>query len=234
MLESAGSDHHPLQVVVLISGSGTNLQALIDAIPNFQNPAARISLVISNSKSAYGLQRARDARPPIPTEIFSLASFRKQNADLTDQAQLRAHYDRRLADLILRSGRPRLIVLAGFMHILGQNFFQAINDSAGPSIQIINLHPALPGQFDGTNAIQRAWEAGPEGRQEIDQTGVMVHEVIPEVDRGTPILIKTVELRKGESCEALEQRMHEVEHQLIVDATYEMLRRISSGSIHNS
>ncbi|PLW06064.1 hypothetical protein PCANC_24985 [Puccinia coronata f. sp. avenae] len=218
-------------VVVLISGSGTNLQALIDAVPSFQDPQARISLVISNSKFAYGIQRAEAAHPPIPTKIYSLASFRKQNPQLTDEAELRSQYDRELAALV-KTGRPHLVVLAGFMHILSKSFLNEMQsdwdaDNTNP-IPVINLHPALPGQFDGANAILRAWEAGPEGRKEITETGVMIHEVIAEVDRGAPVLTHPVELTKGESLEALKQRIHDVEHQLIVAGTLEMLRRMKS------
>ncbi|KAA1088441.1 hypothetical protein PGT21_007016 [Puccinia graminis f. sp. tritici] len=221
----------PLNLVVLISGTGSNLQALIDGVPSFQNPAARISLVVSNSKHAYGIRRAEAATPPIPTQVYSLASFRKLNPQLQEEAELRAQYDRQLA-AIIKTGRPHLVVLAGFMHILSEPFLKEMHSDwdAGrvAPIPVINLHPALPGQFDGANAILRAWEAGPAGRQEITETGVMIHEVIAEVDRGAPILTRTVELKKDESLEALSQRMHEVEHELIVAGTHAMLRRIAS------
>lgn len=137
---------------------------------------------MSNSKHAYGIQRAKAAHPPIPTQIYSLASFRKQHPELTDQAELRSQYDRELA-AVVKTGRPNLVVLAGFMHILSEQFLMEMRDdwlshSASP-IPVINLHPALPGQFDGASAIERAWKAGPDGRQEITETGVMIHEVCP-------------------------------------------------------
>lgn len=167
-------------VVVLISGSGTNLQALIDALPSFRNPAAKISLVVSNSKFAYGIQRAEAAKLPIPTRIFSLASFRKCHPMITDVVELRAQYDQELAKIV-KEGRPQLVVLAGFMHILSEAFLKEMKadwDGAnGSAIPVINLHPALPGQFDGANAIQRAWQAGPQGTGQISETGVMIHEV---------------------------------------------------------
>ncbi|OAV94075.1 phosphoribosylglycinamide formyltransferase [Puccinia triticina 1-1 BBBD Race 1] len=223
----------PLNLVVLISGTGSNLQALIDAVPSFQTPAARISLVVSNSKFAYGIERAQAAQPPIPTKVHSLAAFRKQNPHLTDEAEVRSRYDLELA-AVIKTGRPHLVVLAGFMHILSEPFLKEMRsdwNSSNPStpIPIINLHPALPGQFDGANAIERAWEAGPAGRQEVTETGVMIHEVIAEVDRGAPILTRTVELKKDESLDGLKQRMHDVEHELIVAGTFEMLRRIASS-----
>jgi phosphoribosylglycinamide formyltransferase len=111
-------------ITVLISGGGSNLQALIDAIPSAL-PPFQISLVLSNRKAAHGLVRASSAS--IPTVIHSLAG--KQRSD----------YDRALAKIILES-RPDLIVLAGFMHILSAEFLSLVGD-----IPIINLHPALPG-----------------------------------------------------------------------------------------
>ena len=88
-------------------------------------------------------------------------------------------------------------------------------------VPIINLHPALPGAFDGANAIERAYEAFQAG--EIEHTGVMVHEVVAEVDRGAPILVRRVPIYKGESLDALETRMHSVEHELIVEAAAKVL-----------
>lgn len=82
-------------------------------------------------------------------------------------------------------------------------------------MDIINLHPALPGEFDGANAIQRAWEAW--GRGEITRTGIMIHRVIAEVDRGSPLLTREVRFVQGETLAELEGRIHEVEHEAIVE-----------------
>ena len=84
-------------------------------------------------------------------------------------------------------------------------------------VDIINLHPALPGCFDGKDAIQRAWNAFQQG--EIKETGIMVHHVIGAVDRGEPIVVRKVDLREGESVEELEARMHVIEHDAIVEGT---------------
>lgn len=88
---------------------------------------------------------------------------------------------------------------------------------------MINLHPALPGEFAGAGAIERAWEAGRRG--ELARTGVMVHEVIAEVDAGACVVSEEVELREGESLEGLEGRIHGVEHGLIVEGA----RRVLEG-----
>lgn len=104
------------------------------------------------------------------------------------------------------------------MHILTPDFLKPITDA---NIKVINLHPALPGEFAGAGAIERAWEAGRRG--EIKRTGVMIHEVIAEVDAGEAVLTQEVELKEGETLEELEERIHEVEHRLIVEGTRKVL-----------
>lgn len=126
--------------------------------------------MISNTKHAYGLQRAQNASPPIPTTVHSLASFRKAHGPGLEP-DIRKAYDQKLAQAVLEA-KPDLIVLAGFMHILSEAFLEALG-----AVPVINLHPALPGCFDGANAIKRAWEAGPDGTGKVSETGVMIHEV---------------------------------------------------------
>lgn len=102
------------------------------------------------------------------------------------------------------------------MHILAPTFIDPLTTK---KIPIINLHPALPGKYDGANAIQRAYDDFQQGKLEHGRTGIMVHYVISEVDRGTPILVREVECQSSETLDQLEERMHEVEHQLIVEGT---------------
>jgi phosphoribosylglycinamide formyltransferase len=132
------------------------------------------------------------------------------------QTTAREQYDADLAKLILRELpiRPDLIVCAGWMHILGPMFLSPMK-AAG--IPIINLHPALPGAFNGAHAIERAWKAFQDG--EIEKTGVMIHYVIEEVDEGQPIVVREITMIRGESLEELETRIHQVEHQAIVQGT---------------
>lgn len=173
-------------------------------------------------KAAYGLERA--AQASIPTSYHNLKSYK----DAAAKAQIpepivREQYDADLASLILAlSPSPSLIVCAGWMHIVSPAFLTPI---AAANLKIINLHPALPGEFAGANAIKRAWEAGNEEGKPLERTGVMIHEVIAEVDAGDAIVTQEVELRKGESLEELEGRMHAVEHGLIVEGT----RRVLEG-----
>ncbi|KAH7359608.1 phosphoribosylglycinamide formyltransferase [Pyrenochaeta sp. MPI-SDFR-AT-0127] len=198
-------------LTVLISGNGSNLQALIDACASGTLPNARITHVISNRKAAYGLTRAANAS--IPTSYHNLVPYKKKHPEDTDRA--RTEYDADLAKLILDlQPRPDLIVCAGWMHIVTSSFLSPI---ASAGTKIINLHPALPGEFAGAGAIERAWEAG--RKEGLKRTGVMIHEVIAEVDAGAAIVTAEVELKEGESLDDLETRIHSVEHGLIVEGT---------------
>ncbi|KAL0074983.1 phosphoribosylglycinamide formyltransferase [Phycomyces blakesleeanus] len=195
-------------IVVLISGSGSNLQALIDAT---QSGAlkAKIINVISNRKAAYGLERA--AQAGIPTQTFSLKQFR-------DAGKTRVDFDIHVATAI-QALRPDLVVLAGWMHILSPEFL-----SHFPGENVINLHPALPGQFDGAHAIERAFEAFQQGK--ITHTGVMVHKVIADVDRGQVILQREIPILKTDKLEDLEARIHSVEHEIIVEGAQAFLNAL--------
>src|SRR5262245_61092509 len=186
----------PPKLVVLISGSGTNLQAIMDAIVG-KTLDAEIVLVVSNRKAAYGLVRAEQAK--IPTLYFPLKPY-------IDQGKTRAQYDADLAEKI-RPCHPNLIVLAGWMHVLSPTFLNPFAD------RVINLHPALPGTFPGVEAIPRTFEAF--GRGEVKYGGCMVHYVVPEVDAGPVIAQAVVPIEAQDTLQAFEARMHEAEHRLI-------------------
>ncbi|KAI0079568.1 phosphoribosylglycinamide formyltransferase [Panus rudis PR-1116 ss-1] len=217
------------RIVVLISGSGTNLQALIDAQNTPALPNAKVCLVISNRKAAFGLTRALQANPPIPTAYLGLQPYLKANPGKTRQ-----DYDREIARLVV-SQNPDLVVLAGWMHIMSEAFLDILGgeqtlEGIQPverPIPVINLHPALPGAFDGANAIERAYEAFQKG--EIEKSGVMVHRVIKEVDRGQPLMVKEVEMIRGEPLTAFEERLHKAEWDIIVKATAKALDELATG-----
>lgn len=187
------------KLVVMISGGGSNLQAIMDAIQDGRLPA-QIVLVVSNRKAAFGLARAKQAG--VPTCYFPLKPF-------TENGRSREDYDAALAQTI-RPYDPDLVVLAGWMHILSPVFLDTFPN------KVINLHPALPGQFAGTQAIDRAYEAFQDG--EIDHSGCMIHYVIPEVDAGKVIDQEKVPIYTADSLEDFEIRMHTAEHALIVRA----------------
>ncbi|EAU93374.2 phosphoribosylglycinamide formyltransferase [Coprinopsis cinerea okayama7 len=212
------------RIVVLISGSGSNLQALIDSLDTPKLPNAEIVLVLSNRKAAYGLTRAAQANPPIPTAYLALQPYLKNNPGKT-----REDYDAEVAKIVLKA-KPDIVVLAGWMHILSERFLEYLDgrkageegvETPATAIPVINLHPALPGAFDGANAIQRAYEAFQKG--EITHSGAMVHKVVREVDRGQPVVVREVPIEKGEPIEAFEERLHKVEHEIIVEGTNKIL-----------
>lgn len=186
-------------IVVLISGSGSNLQAVIDAVADGRI-SANICLVVSNRKAAYGLVRA--AEHGIPTYYHPLKKYK-------DEGKSRDEYE---ADLAARIApfTPDLIVLAGWMHILGADFLRQFPN------KVINLHPALPGQFVGTQAIERAFAAFAQG--EITHSGCMIHYAIPEVDAGAVIVQAEVPIYPSDSLEDFAQRMHQTEHEIMVAA----------------
>lgn len=217
-------------ITVLISGSGSNLQALIDAESKGQLNG-HITQVISSSSKAYGLTRANNHN--IPTKIHELKQYYQgiSKDQTSERAAKREQFNKDLANLIIYGDingqlvdgycKPHLIVCAGWMLILSPTVLIPL-EQAG--ITIINLHPALPGAFDGTHAIERAHEAGQKGL--INKAGIMIHKVIAEVDRGEPILVKELDLIKGQSLEEYEQRVHDLEHIGIVEGTNKVLEQI--------
>ena len=152
-------------------------------------------LVISNKASAYGLTRAQNADVP--------AIHFPKHAD-----ESRRDYDARLADEVSRH-QPDYVILAGWMRLLTSAFLDQFPN------RVINLHPALPGTFPGTHAIERAYEAWQRGG--IDRSGVMVHLVPDEgVDNGPVLATQEIFFQADESLEEFETRVHKVEHSLLV------------------
>ncbi len=192
------------RLAVFVSGSGSNLQALIDAIVEGQLEA-QIVVVVSNRRAAHGLVRAEQAG--IPTLYFPLKPYREAGRSRTE-------YDADLAQKVA-AYKPDLIVLAGWMHIFSPAFLDHFPR------RVLNLHPALPEQFAGTQAIQRAYEVFQAG--EINHTGVMVHWVIPEVDAGPVITTAEVPIYQTDSLADLERRIHATEHRLLVEAVRQVL-----------
>ncbi|KKY29034.1 putative phosphoribosylglycinamide formyltransferase [Phaeomoniella chlamydospora] len=207
------------KILVLISGNGSNLQALIDAADTPKLPSTQIIRVISNRKDAYGRTRAKNAG--IPDSYHNLVAYKKQQPATPEGiATARENYDQDLAKMII-DDQPDLVVCAGWMHILSSTFVDML---AGAGIGIINLHPAKPKEFNGAHAIERAYEAFQKGL--IEETGIMMHYVISEVDMGEPILVKSIQISNDESLEQLEQRIHESEWGLIVEGTRIALEKI--------
>lgn len=195
------------RLAVLISGNGSNLQAILDAI-RLRVLDAEVAVVVSNRRKAYGLERA--AKAGVPTIYHPLKPY-------SDAGRPRSDYDADLAQK-LKPYQVDWIVLAGWMHIFTNEFLRHY------PYRVVNLHPALPGKFPGAHAIEEAFEAFQRG--EIKQTGLMVHLVPDEqVDRGPVILTDDVPIYKSDTLETLETRMHQAEHRSLVHA----LDRLISG-----
>ena len=175
----------PIGLVVLISGNGSNLQAIIDAI-DAGEITARIRAVISNNPDAYGLERAR--RAGIPVEVVD-------HRDFPD----RESYDRALQAVIDRY-RPDLVVLAGFMRILTPAF---VEHYAG---RMLNIHPSLLPRYQGLDTHRRVLEAGDSVH------GVSVHFVTPELDSGPIVLQAEVPVEPGDTEADLARKVHAEEH----------------------
>lgn len=175
------------RIVVLISGGGTNLQAIIDACTNIDYPG-KIVGVVSNKGTAYGLTRAENSN--IPTLILSHQDFSS-----------REDYDIELIKKI-DEFKPDIIVLAGFMRILTANFVQHFQG------KLVNIHPSLLPKYQGLNTHQRAIDAGDK------EHGVSVHFVTEELDGGPVILQAKVPIFQEDNIEALAARVHEQEHRI--------------------
>lgn len=199
------------RIAVLASGSGSNLQALIDAVSDGRLDAEIVG-VIANRRDAYALERASTNQ--IPASFLGLLPYLDASDDL---AAARRRYDADLADIV-SDHRPDLVVLAGWMHLLTMEFL-----SRFPG-RVLNLHPALPGEFPGAHAIDDAWNA--HLSDGLDRTGVMVHLVPDEgVDNGPVLATEVVPIRSDDDRESLEARIHAVEHDLLVRTVVDFLER---------
>jgi phosphoribosylglycinamide formyltransferase-1 len=183
-------DPIPRRLGVLISGRGSNLQAIIDAVTS-RRLNAEIGVVISNKIDAAGLRRAQDAG--IETLVL----------DHADKAKFvtREDYDRELVRL-LKERQVRLVCLAGFMRLLTKVFLDAFPNA------IVNIHPSLLPAFPGTGAQYQAWEHG------AKWTGATVHLVNEELDGGPIVLQEPVPIKDDDDLETLSARILEREHHL--------------------
>jgi len=195
------------RLVVLVSGNGSNLQALIDAIDS-GSLKAEIVAVISNRPGVYALSRAEAAG--IPTVVAPHPTGNKS-------PDARAAYDKELA-YTAASYRPDLVVLSGWDRVLSPHF-------VGHHLTI-NLHPAKPGAFRGLGAIERAFDAWKQGR--ITEGGVMVHYVPDEgVDDGPVIDWEPIAFVESDTLATYSDRVHTVEHRLLVASVRTALERIT-------
>jgi phosphoribosylglycinamide formyltransferase 1 len=190
----------PFRVAVLISGEGTNLQAILDTAHGRDD--IEVVGVASSRPGAGGLERAR--RAGVETAVFEIGGYDD-----------RSERDEALADWLDDRG-VELVVLAGFMELLGAGFIRRFRG------RIVNVHPALLPAFPGVGAIEQALEHG------VKVMGVTVHFVDEGVDSGPIILQEAFELSYPSDIAAIEERVHGIEHRLLPLA----VRMIAAGRVH--
>ena len=180
-------DDEPLTIGVLISGSGTNLQALMDCIAN-GSLNARIGLVVSSRPSAYGIKRAEEAG--IPTLVLNKEAYADpEAADERIAAELKAH-------------GCEYVIMAGYMRMVHKPLLGAFPN------RVVNIHPALLPSFKGAHAIQDAYDYG------VKVTGVTVHFADDRYDCGPIIAQRALAVEEGWDVDELEAHIHQIEHEL--------------------
>ena len=177
-----------MNIAILASGRGTNFEAIVKAVKKGKIPEAEIKLLITDKEDAFVRRRAK--RFKIKDIFVDPKKFKS-----------REDFDRFVVK-ILKKEKIELVVLAGFMRILSKYFVNQFKN------KILNIHPALLPAFKGKDAIKRAYEYG------VKVTGVTIHFVDEKVDHGPIIIQKALEIKKGESLEELEERIHRLEHKL--------------------
>ncbi len=188
-------------LVILISGRGSNMVSIVDAINAGELPAT-VAAVISNRPDAPGIAFAQQAN--IPTAVIDHKTF-----------DSRESFDQAMAKEIDKYS-PKLVVLAGFMRILTSEFVQHFSD------RLINIHPALLPKFKGLNTHQRAIDAGEK------EHGASVHIVTPELDDGPVVLQARVPVLKNDTAETLAARVLEQEHKLYPAAIKKLIEVASN------
>lgn len=176
------------RIAVLASGSGSNLQAIMDAVDSGKIRGAEVAVVVSDRKNAYALERARLRN--VPVKYLSAKNFAS-----------REEYDRALVTY-LEEEQIDLVVLAGFMRLLTPYFVLAFHH------RILNIHPSLLPSFPGAHGVTDALDYG------VKVTGCTVHFVDEGMDTGPILLQEAVEIRDDDTAESLHERIHTLEHRL--------------------
>lgn len=190
---------NPLPIAVLISGNGSNLQAIIDAITNGLN--ATIKIVISNNADAFGLRRAEQAE--IPTKIIDHTAFKTREA-----------FDDALKNCI-ESYDVQLVVLAGFMRILSNNFVEHFHG------RLINIHPSLLPKYPGLHTHEKVIE------NKDKKHGITIHFVTNDLDLGPIIAQSKLSVDPDDTAASLKEKIHLLEHRLYP----KVLEWISAGRL---
>jgi phosphoribosylglycinamide formyltransferase-1 len=184
---TVAEDSKRLRLGVLISGGGTNLQAIIDAV-DLGDLDAQVVVVISTHEEAYGLERARKAGiPAVFIDRTRFATIRDYNHAVRE---------------VLDEHWAEVVVMAGYMRLLGNEVLEAFPD------KVVNIHPALLPAFPGASGVYDAWSYG------VKVTGVTVHFANESFDDGPIIAQEIVRIEEDDTPESVEAKIHCVEHTL--------------------
>ncbi len=208
----------PLKIAVLVSGSGSNLQVLID---KQLNKSLNIDIVgiISNRAEAFALERAKKAN--ITTAII--------DKDDNGKKYTRVGFEQKALE-VLNDWQPDLVVLAGFMRILTPLFIDGVTAQNGLNVPMINLHPSLLPNYKGLDTHERVLKSGEKYH------GCSVHLVTSELDAGEVIAQAVTEVKHSETADELQNRVHTLEHQLlpmVVNLFAEQVLQQKNGEIIN-
>lgn len=190
-----------MKLAVLASGNGSNFEAIVQAVEAGKIPA-EIVLLFADHHDAYVLERAKNHH--IPFASFELKEFENKQT-----------YEKALLEL-LAEHQVELIILAGYMRIIGQGLLEAYPN------RIVNIHPALLPNFPGLHGIRDAYKA------KVSETGVTVHYIDSGVDTGPIIAQEVVQVDPADSLEQLEEKIHQVEHQLYPRVIAEIVKEIQT------
>jgi phosphoribosylglycinamide formyltransferase-1 len=191
-----------MKIGILISGRGSNMVALVDAVKNGDIPDTQVAVVISDKPQAPGLEKARERG--VDTVVIERRgrSREEHDAELIQELRLRG---------------VELVCLAGYMRLLSKDFVKAFEN------RIVNIHPSLLPDFPGLDAQRQALEAG------VKMSGCTVHFVNEELDAGPIILQKSVPIEQGDTIETLSDRILEEEHVAYVEAVRRIITGADSG-----
>ncbi len=190
-----------MKLGILISGRGSNMTAIIDAVQGGRIPGAEVAVVVSDKAEAPGLERARERG--VRTVVVERSG------------RTREEHDREIAEVLDRYG-VELVCLAGYMRLLSPWFVSRFPD------RIINIHPSLLPEFRGLDAQRQALEAG------VTVAGCTVHYVDEHLDNGDIIAQRQVEVRDDDTVDTLSARILEQEHELYVEAIQTIVRKHNS------
>ena len=194
-----------MNIGILISGRGSNMVALVDAVHNGAIPDSRVAVVISDKPNAAGLDKARERG--VETVVIERRGRTREKHD----AEIIAELKRRDVELVC---------LAGYMRLLSSDFIQAFPE------KIINIHPSLLPSFPGLDAQKQALEHG------VKITGCTVHFVNEDLDAGRIILQRAVDVKDGDSVDSLSSRILEREHLAYVEAVKQIVSVQRSHAVH--